>query len=67
MDRIVLFGGGHGVRHVCDGSEFAVIAFDTNHSPDDELGRVGLEAEFTVLVGVLQHGSSSESGLQGLE
>ena len=67
VNRIISFGGGHGVRHVCDGSEFAVIAFDANHSPDGELRRIGLKAEFVILVGVLQHGSSSESSLQGLE
>ena len=67
VDRVVSFGRGHGMRHVRDGSEFTVIAFDANHSPDGELRRVGLEAEFAVLVGVLQHRSSSESSLQGLE
>ena len=67
VNRIISFGGGHGVRHVCDGSEFADIAFDANHSPDGELRRVGLEVEFAVLVGVLQYGCSSESSLQGLE
>ena len=56
MNRIVSFRRGHRVRHVRDGSEFAVIAFDANHSPDSELRRVGLEAEFAVLIGVLQHG-----------
>ena len=65
MDGIVSFGRGHGVRHVGDGSEFAVIALDANHSPNGEFRRVGLEAEFAVLVGVLQHGCSSESSLQG--
>ena len=54
MNRIVPFGGGHGMQHVCDGSEFAIIAFDANHSPDGELRRVSLEAEFVVLIGVLQ-------------
>ena len=67
VNRVVSFGGGHGMRHVCDGSEFAVIAFDANHSPDGKLRRVSLEVEFTVLVGVLQHRSSSENSLQGLE
>ena len=67
VNRIISFGRGHRVRHVCDGSEFAVIAFDANHSPDGKLRRVGLKAEFTVLVRVLQHGCSSESSLQGLE
>ena len=67
MNRVISFGRGHGMRHVRDGSEFAVIAFDANHSPDGELRRVGLEVEFAVLVGVLQHGCSSESSLQGLE
>ena len=67
VNRIVSFRRGHGMRHVRDGSEFAVIAFDANHSPNGELRRVGFEVEFTVLVGVLQHGSSSESSLQGLE
>ena len=54
MNRIVPFGGGHGMQHVCDGSEFAIIAFDANHSPDGKLRRVSLEAEFVVLIGVLQ-------------
>ena len=67
MDRVISFGRGHGMRHVHDGSEFAVIAFDANHSPDGELRHVSLETEFTVLIGVLQHGCSSESSLQGLE
>ena len=67
MNRIISFGGGHGVQHVCNGSEFAVIAFDANHSPDGQLRHVGLKVEFAVLVGVLQHGCSSESSLQGLE
>ena len=67
VNRVISFGRGHGMQHVCDGSEFAVIAFDANHSPDGELRRVGLEVEFSVLVGVLQHGCSSESSLQGLE
>ena len=67
VNSIILFGRGHGMRHVCDGSEFAIITFDANHSPDGELRRVGLKAEFVILVGVLQHGSSSESSLQGLE
>ena len=67
MDRVISFGRGHGMRHVCDGSEFAVIAFDANHSPDGKLRCVSLEMEFTVLIGVLQHGCSSESSLQGLE
>ena len=51
VNRVVSFGRGHGMRHVRDGSEFAVIAFDANHSPDSKLRRVGLEAEFAVLVG----------------
>ena len=55
------------MRHVRDGSEFAVIAFDANHSPNSELRRISLKAEFTVLIGVLQYGHSSESSLQGLE
>ncbi|KIM58213.1 hypothetical protein SCLCIDRAFT_128773 [Scleroderma citrinum Foug A] len=67
MNRIISFGRGHRVRHVCDGSEFAVIAFDANHSPNGELRRISLEAEFMVLIRVLQHGCSSESSLQGLE
>ena len=67
VNRIISLGRGHGMQHVRDGSEFAVIAFDTNNSPDGELRRVSLEAEFVVLVGVLQHGCSSESSLQGLE
>ena len=61
VNRIVLFGRGHGMQHVCDRSEFTVIAFDTNHSPDGELRHVSLKAEFMVLVGVLQHRRSSES------
>ena len=67
MDRVISFGRGHGMRHVRDGSELAIIAFDANHSPDGEFRRVGLKVEFAVLVGVLQHGCSSESSLQGLE
>ena len=67
VNRIISFRRGHGMRHVRDGSEFAVIAFDANHSPDGELRRVSLKAEFAVLVGVLQHGCSSESSLQGFE
>ena len=67
VNRVISFGRGHGMRHVRDGSEFTVIAFDANHSPDGELRRVGLEVEFAVLIGVLQHGCSSESSLQGLE
>ena len=67
VNRVISFGRGHGMRHVRDGSEFAVIAFDANHSPDGELRRVGLKAEFVVLVRVLQHRCSSESSLQGLE
>ena len=67
MNRIISFRRGHGMRHVCNGSEFAVIAFDANHSPDGELRCVSLKAEFMVLIGVLQHGHSSESSLQGLE
>ena len=67
VDRVISFGRSHGMRHVRDGSEFAVIAFDANHSPDGELRRIGLEAEFAVLVRVLQHGCSSESSLQGLK
>ena len=67
VNSVISFGRGHGMRHVCDGSEFAVIAFDANHSPDGELRRVGLEMEFAVLIGVLQHGCNSESSLQGLE
>ena len=67
VNMVVSFGRGHRVRHVCDRSEFAVIAFDANHSPDGELRRVSFEAEFVVLIGVLQHGCSSKSGLQGLE
>ena len=39
VNRIISFRGGHGMRHVCNGSEFAVIAFDANHSPDGELRR----------------------------
>ena len=67
VNRIISFGRGHGMRHVRDGSELAVIAFDANHSPDGKLRRVSLEVEFVVLVGVLQHGHSSESSLQGLK
>ena len=55
VNRIISFGRGHGMRYVRDGSEFAVIAFDANHSPDGKLRHVSLEAEFAVLVGVLQH------------
>ena len=51
------------MQHVCNGSEFAVITFDTNHFPNGELRRIGLKVEFTVLIGVLQHGCSSESSL----
>ena len=46
MVRIISFGRGHGMRHVHDRSEFAVIAFDADHSPDSELRHVGLEVEF---------------------
>ena len=67
VNRIVSFGRGHGMRHVSNRSEFAIIAFDANHSPDGELRHVGLKAEFVVLIGVLQHRCSSESSLQGLE
>ena len=67
VNRIISFGRGHGMQYVRDGSEFAVIAFDTNHSPDGKLRCVSLEAKFVVLIGVLQHGCSSESSLQGLE
>ena len=67
MNRIISFGRGHRMRHVRDGSEFAVITFDTNHSPDGELRCIGLEAEFAVLIGVLQYRGSGESSLQGLE
>ena len=67
MNRVVSFRRGHGMQHVRDGSEFAVITFDANHSPNGELRRVSLEAEFAVLIGVLQHRCSSESSLQGLK
>ena len=67
VNRVIPFRRGHGMRHVRDGSEFAVIAFDANHSPKGELRRVSLEAELAVLIGVLQHGCSSESSLQGFE
>ena len=67
MNRIISFRRGHGMQHVRDGSEFSVIAFDANHSPNGELRHVSLEVEFVVLIGVLQHGCSSESSLQGLE
>ena len=67
VNRIVSFGRGHGMQHVCDGSEFAIIAFDANHSPDGELRCVSLKVEFMVLIRVLQHGHSSESSLQGFE
>ena len=67
VNRIISFRRGHGVQHVGNRSEFAVIAFDANHSPDGELRCVGLEAEFMVLIGVMQHRCSSESSLQGLE
>ena len=67
VNRVISFGGGHGMRHVRDGSEFAVIAFDANHSPDSKLRRVSLKVEFAVLIGVLQHGCSSESSLQGFK
>ena len=63
MNRIVSFGRGHRVQHVCDGSEFAIITFDANHSPDGKLRCISLEAEFVVLTGVLQHGCSSEISL----
>ena len=55
------------MRHVRDGSEFAIITFDANHSPDGKLRRVSLKVEFAVLIGVLQHVRSSESSLQGLK
>ena len=67
VDRVISFGRGHGMQHVCNGSEFAAIAFDANHSPNGELRCVGLEAEFVVLIGVLQYRHGSESSLQGLE
>ena len=67
VNRIISFGRGHGMRHVRDRSEFTIIAFDTDHSPDGKLRRISLEVEFAVLIGVLQHGRSSESSLQGLE
>ena len=67
VNRIISFRRGHRVRHVCDGSAFAVIAFDANHSPDSELRHVGLKVKFAVLIRVLQYGRSSESILQGLE
>ena len=51
VNRIVSFGRGHGMRHVHNGSEFAVIAFDANHSPDGKLRCVSLETEFAVLIG----------------
>ena len=34
MNGIIPFGRGHRVQHICDKSEFTIIAFDTNHSPD---------------------------------
>ena len=61
MNRVISFGRGHGMRHVHDGSEFTVIAFDTNHSPNGELRHIGLKAEFAVLIGVLQHGCCNGS------
>ena len=67
MNRIISFRRGHGMRHVRNGSEFTIIAFDANHSPDSELRRVSLKAEFMILIGVLQYGGRSESSLQGLE
>ena len=67
VNRIVSFGRGHGIQHVHNGSEFAVIAFDANHSPDGELRCISLKAEFAVLIGVLQYRRSSECSLQGLE
>ena len=51
----------------CDMYATDLNSFDANHSPDGKLRRVSLEVEFTVLIGVLQHGHSSESSLQGLE
>ena len=63
MNGIISFGRGHEMRHVRDRSEFAVIAFDANHSPDGKLRCISLEAEFVVLTGVLQHGCSSEISL----
>ena len=51
VNRIVSFRRGHGMRHVHNGSEFAVIAFDANHSPDGKLRCVSLETEFAVLIG----------------
>ena len=67
VNRVVSFGRGHGMRHVHDRSEFAIIAFDANHSPNSKLRHVSFEAEFMVLVGVLQYGCSSESSLQGVK
>ena len=67
VNRIVSFRRGHGMQHVRDGFEFAIIAFDANHSPDGELRHVGLEMEFSVLIRALQHRCSSESSLQGLK
>ena len=67
MNRVISFGRGHGMRHVHDGSEFAIITFDANHFPNGKLRHVSLKAEFAVLVRVLQHRCSSESSLQCLE
>ena len=57
MNGIILFRGGHGVQHVCDGSEFAIITFDVNPSPNGGLRCIGLKAEFVVLVGYCSTGT----------
>ena len=54
------------MRHVCNGSEFTIITFDTNHSPNNELRHVGLEVEFAVLIRVLRHGAVVKAAFKAL-
>jgi len=63
VNRIVAFRWGHRVRHVRYWSEFTVLALNGYHSPNGELRRIGFEAEFAVLVGVLKYWCTSKSSL----
>src|SRR5437899_10244399 len=67
MNRIVSFRGCHGMGHVRDGSEFAVLALDGYHSPNGELRHICFQAEFAVLVGVLKYWSLSKGGFQSFK
>ena len=53
VNRIISFGRGHQMRHVCDWPEVAIVFFHRKHSTDGKFRGIGFQPELTILIRVL--------------